>query len=1192
MPVLGGPVGGHAAVWRSAGVRCVRCRRDGGRDRDGDFQLFPTQTVHLSAEERAEKDNKVTVTYCIRSDEPMVNSQWVVTYSDDVLDVLAEDNTDGTASTIMPNAINGSSCNIKPRGESRIVGNCSNFNGYPLTSESGGKTAFVSVTFRVIGTGEANVDLDLYIFSIRVDNNVIPIVDDGSRTDHSWNGERSADVYSGGYTETDSTLFVSLSATNDVAGEQTVTLRFGTDKGIFGYYWGADPDCSRNPFSRSGRIAEELVRSEGTYYATAMDIDGKLSDTVSVTFVKTSLNANGGFVSPAAVLTAKGNSFDLPTPTRSGYAYLGWAANSGASSGVHTLTPVVSRTYYAAWTRDDNEKPTVALSATNDLAATQTVTLRMDDNVGIAGYYWGTSSSYRFNSFSVSGKEARLSVNTAGIYYVTALDTNGNLSDTQSVTFYKTILNANGGSVSLKSVLTQAGKSFDFPTPTRSGHKYLGWSSYPFDTEGDASLRPVSSTTYYAIWQAEENAKPTVKLTTTNDVAAKQTVILTMKDSDGISGYYWGTDPDCTKNKFTAYTYNSTGINVTASGTYYAVAVDQKGNLSDAASVTFRKTTLHPNGGSCRFTSVLTKQGNSFELPTPTREGCNYLGWATAPDAAEGIKTLAPTADATYYALWRSTQRFDWGRDNWNFNNSKARGFFAYSTYRDQISPAYRNVLKKNLTPTAYDIVFTGTSYNKAWLDEEWHGACYGMSSLTLLSQNGYLPYRAYNASATCLHDLSYPKADKNICSLVNYYQMLQANDNIQQHYENTKDKTNDANIKTILRLLSQNEAVLVGYHKDGWGGHSVLAYEYKTGSWTWNGISYQGRIKICDPNNSLGDNEKYYMYLNKNTYYNTYDWAIPAYAYGNVKSVSGAVINYISADPDFINSGGYLSGTTGSYTGNYIARINAYAISNNRTVSKMAEDDGSYVNVNTAPGDIVEDYSYVLSGETKGVLGYKLYDPDAAYRVSQTDAEPLNLTMRYANSYMTGYAQAGYSILFDPTGYIELKGENTDYEIGMTFDDSYPTDWFTLHVSGQASSASLRMAEEGYILTADNLQNVRLRANNTDVSASLLFSTDEKSVFIYEIDETTIGLKIDADNNGTYETDLTQSLRKVGDINGDGKLNVRDITALQRCLAEINTLGDDDRAAADINDDGKIDILDVTCLQRYLAEFVTILGR
>ncbi len=466
------------------------------------------------------------------------------------------------------------------------------------------------------------------------------------------------------------------------------------------------------------------------------------------------------------------------------------------------------------------------------------------------------------------------------------------------------------------------------------------------------------------------------------------------------------------------------------------------------------------------------------------------------------------------------------------------------------------------------------------------------MSSLTLLSQNGYLPYRAYNASATCLHDLSYPKADKNICSLVNYYQMLQANDSIQQHYETTKDKTNDANIKTILRLLSQNEAVLVGYHKDGWGGHTVLAYEYKTGSWTWNGISYQGRIKICDPNNSLGDNEKYYMYLNKNTYYNTYDWAIPAYAYGNVKSVSGAVINYISADPDFINSGGYLSGTTGSYTGNYIARINAYAISDNRTVSKMAEDDGSYVNVNTAPGDIVEDYSYVLSGETKGVLGYKLYDPDAAYRVSQTDAEPLNLTMRYANSYMTGYAQAGYSILFDPTSYIELKGENTDYEIGMTFDDSYPTDWFTLHVSGQASSASLRMAEEGYILTADNLQNVRLRANNTDVSASLLFSTDEKSVFIYEIDETTIGLKIDADNNGTYETDLTQSLRKVGDINGDGKLNVRDITALQRCLAEINTLGDDDRAAADINDDGKIDILDVTCLQRYLAEFVTILGR
>ena len=72
----------------------------------------------------------------------------------------------------------------------------------------------------------------------------------------------------------------------------------------------------------------------------------------------------------------------------------------------------------------------------------------------------------------------------------------------------------------------------------------------------------------------------------------------------------------------------------------------------------------------------------------------------------------------------------------------------------------------------------------------------------------------------------------------------------------------------------------------------------------------------------------------------------------------------------------------------------------------------------------------------------------------------------------------------------------------------------------------------------------------------------------------------------------IAQNLRKLGDINGDGKLNVRDLTALQRCLAEINTLSNDDRAAADINNDGKIDILDVTCLQRYLAEFVTVLGR
>ena len=39
----------------------------------------------------------------------------------------------------------------------------------------------------------------------------------------------------------------------------------------------------------------------------------------------------------------------------------------------------------------DTIKPTGSISSTNNVSSTQTATLRLSDNVGIAGYYWGTS---------------------------------------------------------------------------------------------------------------------------------------------------------------------------------------------------------------------------------------------------------------------------------------------------------------------------------------------------------------------------------------------------------------------------------------------------------------------------------------------------------------------------------------------------------------------------------------------------------------------------------------------------------------------------------------------------------------------------------------------------------------------------------------------------------------------------------
>lgn len=59
-----------------------------------------------------------------------------------------------------------------------------------------------------------------------------------------------------------------------------------------------------------------------------------------------------------------------------------------------------------------------------------------------------------------------------------------------------------------------------------------------------------------------------------------------------------------------------------------------------------------------------------------------------------------------------------------------------------------------------------------------------------------------------------------------------------------------------------------------------------------------------------------------------------------------------------------------------------------------------------------------------------------------------------------------------------------------------------------------------------------------------------------------------------------------LGDTNGDGSVNINDVTTIQRYLAELESLEGIYLHAADANQDGTVDISDATTLQMYLAEY------
>ncbi len=155
----------------------------------------------------------------------------------------------------------------------------------------------------------------------------------------------------------------------------------------------------------------------------------------------------------------------------------------------------------------DTEKPDAYLSYTNMTAAYQTVTLYMSDNNGISGYYWGKDAISTGNDFTYTNlNTSTVYVSEAGTYYLTAVDTAGNLSDTVSVVFYSTRLETDNGKVDTPAVITAKGESFVLPSAQRDGYEFIGWSrTYTDAGEYFETYTPTTNGVLYALWSYTGN---------------------------------------------------------------------------------------------------------------------------------------------------------------------------------------------------------------------------------------------------------------------------------------------------------------------------------------------------------------------------------------------------------------------------------------------------------------------------------------------------------------------------------------------------------------------------------------------------------------------------------------------------------------------------------------------------------------
>ena len=294
--------------------------------------------------------------------------------------------------------------------------------------------------------------------------------------------------------------------------------------------YGTAITLTANAFTRTGYTflgwstsssATSAAYTDGQSVKNLTSTDGAIINLYAVWKANTytvKYNANGG----SGSMSNSSHTYDVEKTltanafTRSGYTFLGWSTSSSATSATYTNSQSVKNltstdggtvNLYAVWNKNEASAPTASLKSTNDLSNSQTVTINMYDNEGVFAYYWGTNSAYKNNEYqecsSISTSiEIEKVVDKAGTYYLTVVDVSGNVSITCAMTFYKTTLNANGGSVSISSVLVKSGNNITLPTPNRTGYSYAGWSTSSSATTGSSVISSKSNTTYYAVWKA------------------------------------------------------------------------------------------------------------------------------------------------------------------------------------------------------------------------------------------------------------------------------------------------------------------------------------------------------------------------------------------------------------------------------------------------------------------------------------------------------------------------------------------------------------------------------------------------------------------------------------------------------------------------------------------------------------------
>ena len=340
--------------------------------------------------------------------------------------------------------------------------------------------------------------------------------------------------------------------------------------------------------------------------------------------------------------TVESEAFQLPTPVRTGYIFLGWTGEGITEPQKTIEIPQGStgdRTYTANW--QVIEYTIITLLEGGNAGSSQVYFYTVEQTVTLPT---PTRTGYTFLGWTGEG------ITTPQPNVTIPKGSTGDKTyiENWELTEYNITMDLNGGSGQEKVVYTMTDEDFELPTPTRNGYEFVGWTGEGITTPQTSVKIPKGSTgnkAYTANWQVIEY---TITLDT-NGGPVVSPIKYTVEDSFTLPyplrpGY-----------EFAGWTLDGSGM---LPFTPLIIYPGTTGDLHYKAEWRLAEytITMDLDGGSGQEKVVYTITDEDFELPTPTRNGYEFVGWTgeriTTPQTSVKIPK-GSTGNKAYTANWK-----------------------------------------------------------------------------------------------------------------------------------------------------------------------------------------------------------------------------------------------------------------------------------------------------------------------------------------------------------------------------------------------------------------------------------------------------------------------------------------------------------------------------------------------------------